>query len=776
MIKLLVRIVALCLLLPAEGAALSGTRSIGPTGDYSSIGVALSAIQANGLSGPLVLELQASYVSTVETFPLVFTNLGTSASNTLTLRPQMGAVGVSISGDVNAGLITLKGANYVTIDGQFAGSGRYLTFRNTSAGTSACTLLFSNDASSNTVKNCIVEGAGTSASLGVISFSAAVVTGNNNNLINGCQVRDLSTSIGVPNRLIGSASSSVMSSGNIVSNNELFNFNQQGIAIPSSGSNAWTISGNGIYEVNAATSANTGISLGGGGGHIVSGNYIHDLLTTSSSSKGISCSGTGSSLSATIKCNRITAFSVNAATTTVYGIYAVATAFLNLDVSVQNNQVILRPATSASTTLYGLYSSGTSNAFNSISFFYNSVVIGGSESGSRSSFANQYLGDAYLYSVNNNLFLNFRTGGTGSHYAFGIVPTNKLTISNNVYAGTGTVAGQFMSFNDFDMDFGTWKSYHFDANSQADVAGSGNFTPAMFVDAANGDLHLVPGGNPLVNATGIPVAGVIDDYDGDLRPSSTPNVGSDQQPFTDVSVSTRTTLTDGGSVGFGAERAGAGSYTQIFTVANSGNVDLSGLTLSLDGPNAADYSVSTLSAASIPAGGSSATFSVTFAPQIVRMSNATLHLSSNQIGVRLPFDINLIGAGILSVGDWRQQHFGTSTNSGDGADTVDYDHDGLPNLIEWACGLDPTAPSNPPATALLNGTNLEFTYKRDLSAFSSGTTFTVEWSDTLGAAWQSTGVSETVLSLDELVQQVKATLPAGTSGHRFVHLKVTAPP
>jgi len=47
-------------------------------------------VQVQTLGGALVLELQPAYISTVETFPLVFTNLTTTAANTLTLRPQSG--------------------------------------------------------------------------------------------------------------------------------------------------------------------------------------------------------------------------------------------------------------------------------------------------------------------------------------------------------------------------------------------------------------------------------------------------------------------------------------------------------------------------------------------------------------------------------------------------------------------------------------------------------------------------------------------------------------
>jgi hypothetical protein len=49
----------------------------------------------------------------------------------------------------------------------------------------------------------------------------------------------------------------------------------------------------------------------------------------------------------------------------------------------------------------------------------------------------------------------------------------------------------------------------------------------------------------------------------------------------------------------------------------------------------------------------------------------------------------------------------------------------------------------------------------------------VQWSDTLEAAsWNGSGVSEQILSDDGTHQQVKATLPAGSAGRRFVRLRV----
>jgi hypothetical protein len=57
---------------------------------------------------------------------------------------------------------------------------------------------------------------------------------------------------------------------------------------------------------------------------------------------------------------------------------------------------------------------------------------------------------------------------------------------------------------------------------------------------------------------------------------------------------------------------------------------------------------------------------------------------------------------------------------------------------------------------------------------SDGILFNVEWSDDL-SSWSTQGVNESVLNDDGTIQLVKAIVPVGSSGHRFVHLKVTRP-
>ena len=57
-----------------------------------------------------------------------------------------------------------------------------------------------------------------------------------------------------------------------------------------------------------------------------------------------------------------------------------------------------------------------------------------------------------------------------------------------------------------------------------------------------------------------------------------------------------------------------------------------------------------------------------------------------------------------------------------------------------------------------------------------GLSFTVRWSDTLDAgSWSSVDVSESILTDDGTVQEILATLPAGSTDQRFVRLRVGEP-
>lgn len=86
---------------------------------------------------------------------------------------------------------------------------------------------------------------------------------------------------------------------------------------------------------------------------------------------------------------------------------------------------------------------------------------------------------------------------------------------------------------------------------------------------------------------------------------------------------------------------------------------------------------------------------------------------------------------------WRLAQFGSAENSGNGADLNDYDRDGLPNLIEYAFGLDPkknSAAAMPMVQRSGDSCVMSFTQPAGVG----GITYGAEWSpDLLSGSWQT---------------------------------------
>lgn len=124
--------------------------------------------------------------------------------------------------------------------------------------------------------------------------------------------------------------------------------------------------------------------------------------------------------------------------------------------------------------------------------------------------------------------------------------------------------------------------------------------------------------------------------------------------------------------------------------------------------------------------------------------------------------------------EWKDLHFGPG--SLDAGDLLDPDNDGIPNLLEYAMGGHPRefTVSGLSVTAPQSGF-FDVFYNRKVSAMSE-VTFQVEWKDdVLPGIWSNAGITESVLSTTNGVQRIKATVPAGTVGRRFSHLRVTIP-
>jgi alpha-tubulin suppressor-like RCC1 family protein len=122
---------------------------------------------------------------------------------------------------------------------------------------------------------------------------------------------------------------------------------------------------------------------------------------------------------------------------------------------------------------------------------------------------------------------------------------------------------------------------------------------------------------------------------------------------------------------------------------------------------------------------------------------------------------------------WRFANFGSYSSASSGADSADPDGDGLSNLLEYALGLDPNGSGVIPAVLALNGANLEYSYTRSTAAKDNGVTYQIEWSDTLEVgSWSTETVTQQITSTQGALETVKASVPAGTSGKRFLRLRI----
>ena len=108
-------------------------------------------------------------------------------------------------------------------------------------------------------------------------------------------------------------------------------------------------------------------------------------------------------------------------------------------------------------------------------------------------------------------------------------------------------------------------------------------------------------------------------------------------------------LLDGSAnVDYGTVFTGGGS-ARTFTIRNTGGSDLTGLGITISGPNSKDFRVTVAPTAPVAGSGGSTTFTVAFLPGAVGARSAMLHIASNDSD-ESPFDITLTGTGSAPLG------------------------------------------------------------------------------------------------------------------------------
>ena len=142
---------------------ISGVFHVGVGKNYATLTAAAADINTKIISGPVTLILDdATYPS--EQFPVTFNgNAGSSAVNTLTIKPNINTSPLFSGAIVNNAIIGLNGIDHMVIDGSNNGTGsRNLTIENTSTANGAVGVFFmsnmENDPSTYvTIKNCRIK-------------------------------------------------------------------------------------------------------------------------------------------------------------------------------------------------------------------------------------------------------------------------------------------------------------------------------------------------------------------------------------------------------------------------------------------------------------------------------------------------------------------------------------------------------------------------------------------------------------------------------------------
>ncbi|MES2560120.1 MAG: T9SS type A sorting domain-containing protein [Bacteroidota bacterium] len=248
--------------------ALSGTYTIGATGDFPTITEAATVLNSAGVSGPVTFNLIDNLytTSTGEVFPITFNNItGTSSTNTITFKPALGTQPL-ISDSVATNLIVFNGSRWVGFDGRaFAGdSTRNITFENRSTASTSNVITYLNESSDDVLRNCFIR----SANVAVAAFGSVFIAGSNAGVPSGNDRILIRSNTFAGSRgnyyatAFGSTGQSSFGQNDAIriDSNYFYNFRLNGIAANATaagiGSN-WLIQGNHFYDTTVTGGTNT---------------------------------------------------------------------------------------------------------------------------------------------------------------------------------------------------------------------------------------------------------------------------------------------------------------------------------------------------------------------------------------------------------------------------------------------------------------------------------------------------------------------------------------
>jgi trimeric autotransporter adhesin len=418
-------------------SAADAQTQVGAGQTYTTLKAAFDAINAGTLTGNITLQITSNITETASA-SLNASGSGSASYTSVTINPGGGAAR-AVTGNITTSLLSLNGADNVIIDG-LNSSGNSLTFYNSN--TTGVTILFTNDATNNTVTKCTVRGACSANTFteirGVISFGRGATggTGNDNNTISQCDISEGNNSIWAYNSTAGTVNENITISGcNIYDYYSVTagSFTSSGIYVYT-GNSDWTISNNSFYQTTGRT-VNAAVIFGviyirsaSGNNFQITGNYIGGTAALAGgTAMTYNNSNTGS--------NGFSGIVVEAGTTTAS--------------SIQGNIITNINYTSAGAD--GVYNlsgirivAGWVNIGDISGNTIGSSSIAGAISINTSSSTNTFYGIYYTLpassSISNNTVGGITMSSRGSFTGLNIIATNgSATINNNVI-GSSTVS------------------------------------------------------------------------------------------------------------------------------------------------------------------------------------------------------------------------------------------------------------------------------------------------------------------------------------------------